>query len=147
MSDLRFTRESLGISRAELAELAGVTIGAVASLEVGRGTRDATAEQKIRTALTTLVRPKEQRSENERAPRAFKSTAVPAVRAGWEYLYEWNGMQPESRFTVIGQEGVFSFVRFVRNEKGSEWVDGIGGERGYPPAFRSFKPHLVTPFT
>ena len=140
-------RISLGLSRKELADEAGVTIGAVASLEAGRGSRDKDATAKIVAALKARIIP-QTRAENDKAtPRAFRNVAaIPSQRAGWEYLDEWNGMRPESRFTVVGEEGVFSFLRFVKTCNGKEWVDGIGGERGYPAAFRSFRPERVRPF-
>lgn len=149
MTSLREQRESLGLSRKELADEAGVTIGAIASLEAGRGSRDAEAEKKIRTAIALRIAPSTKTEGEKATPKALRSTAlthVPAVREGFEYILEWNGLKPESRFTVTGEEGVFTFIRFVRTPKGKEWVDGIGGQRGYPPAFRSFRPEKVRPF-
>lgn len=147
MHSIRETRESLGLSRQELADEADVTVGALASVESGRGSRDKNAEEKIRKALAARIIPSS-RTEGERGtPRAFKAAAAPAgTHEGWEFFTEWNGLTPESRFTVVGEEGVFSFLRFVRTDKGAEWVDGIGSERGYPAAFRSFRPERVRPF-
>lgn len=145
---IRETRESLGLSRKELAEEAGVTIGALASVESGRGSRDKNAEDKIRRALAMRIAPATRTDGERSAPRAFKhSAAVPKAREGFEYIEEWNGMTPGSRFTVIGEEGVFSFLRLVRNPQGNEWVDGLGGERTYPTHFRSFRLERVRPFT
>ena len=122
-----------------------MTVGALASVESGRGSRDKQAEDKIRKALAARIVPAS-RTEGERGtPRAFKGADV-GIREGWEFFTVWNGLTLESRFTVIGEEGVFSFRRFVRTDKGVEWVDAIGGERGHPPAFRSFRPERVRPF-
>lgn len=146
--DIRAARESLGLSRGELAAEAGVTIGALASVESGRGSRDKAAEEKVRRALAARITPTTRTDDQRGTPRAFRNVVrVPARREGFEYIEEWNGLTPEARFTVLGEEGVFSFIRFVRSPKGSEWVDAIGGERGYPPAFRSFIPERVQPFT
>lgn len=139
-------RESLGISRQDLAAEAGVTVSAIASVERGGNSRDKGAEEKIRFVLSLKIAPPAR--DDKDAPRVLttKANGVPPTRVGWTYTEEWSGMKPGHRFTVTGEEGVFTFLRHTRNAKGSEWVDCIGNEPNYPPKFRAFACERVHPY-
>lgn len=143
MSDgdaLRTWREGLGLSRKEVADEAGVTISAVASVESGRGSRDKAAAERIRRCLERQLSPSKQ-EEGARTPRAFSQGAALKAKDDWEICLEWRGLSPESRFTVLDEEGVFVFIRHVTAPKG-EWVDCFGGTR-HEKKFRAFRPERV----
>lgn len=143
-------RTALGMSRSELALHAGITLGAMASIESGRGTRDANARTKVEASLKVLLAPKEKPDNGaatNRPPIGRKRSEGRARPAHWTIVEDWNGMRPGSRFVVTGISGeIFTFVEFVRNEKsGSEWVTGHGGVPGPKgtSTTRSFRPELV----
>lgn len=148
LMDYAANRKALGMSRQEIADLAGVTVGAVASIEGGRGSRDKGAEDKIRTTLEQLIAPSTKTDGERGTPAAYREKNLQryeALHPTWIVEYEYMGLTPESRFTVEGEEGVFVFVRIVTNDHGSTWVDCYGGERNCPEHARSFPPERVNP--
>ena len=145
--DFEANRKALGMSRKEIADLAGVTVGAVASIEAGRGSRDKGAEDKIRAALELIISP-ETKADSKSVPAAYREPNLSKYEAAhptWIIDYEFMGLTPGSRFTVEGADGVFRFVRVVTNDEGSSWVDCYGGERNYPEHARSFPCTRINP--
>lgn len=130
MSSMRETREALGLSRKQVAELAGVTIGAVCSIEDGRTARDKHAATKITEALKIASAPP------DKADLGKIYRLVQPAKEDWVVSTDWNGLKPGERFTVVDVEGSFSFIRHVTT-KASTWVDGWGGRAGYG-SLRSF---------
>lgn len=144
--DIRAHRKSLGLSRQEVADVAGVTVGALASIEAGRKSRDKEAEEKILTTMSQLVSPTTRNDQG--VPAGYEQRTLVKYEAAHPdrtVVYEWNGLEVGSRFTVVGEEGVFAFVRHVTSPSGSEWIDCYGGERNYPTHARSFAPDRITP--
>ena len=147
--DIRSHRKALGLGRKELAETAGVTVGALASVEAGKKSRDKEAVEKIITTLEQLIAPSTRSGEGgDQRPAGYREGNLKKYEEAHPdrtVSYEWNGLELESRFTVIGEEGVFAFVRHVTNENGDEWVDAWGGERNYPAHSRSFRVERIVP--
>jgi len=145
--DYEVNRKALGMSRQEIADLAGVTVGAVASIEAGRGSRDKAAEEKIHKALDLLINPNT-KTDAGHTPGAFKERNLKLYEEAhptWTIAYEYMGLASQSRFTVQGEDGVFVFVRMVTNHNGVQWIDCYGGERNYPDHARSFALSRVNP--
>ena len=135
MMNIAEVRASLGMTRQALASLAGVSPGAVWSVENGKGTRDKDAATKIMQALQLATAP----INPDALPKAYRTAQ--SAKDGWTIETEWNGLKQGQRFTVADEEGSFGFIRFVKTETGS-WVDGYGGRAGYGKA-RSFDPEKV----
>lgn len=144
--EIRKMRVALGLSQQELATHAGITHGAMNSIEAGRGTRDGLARAKVEASLRQLLAPKEKPDNGPGTngpPRGRKATDV---RQRPEHLVsttEWNGMKPGHRFVVEGIEGSFTFIEHVTNtQRKCEWVTGYGGTAGFGIT-RSFNTALV----
>jgi DNA-binding XRE family transcriptional regulator len=139
---IREQRQSLGLSRKQLAELAGISESAVWSVENGKLTRDKNAIEKVNAALRIASAPQDVND----LPKAYRPGAAQRVTPDdWTVLTEWKGLVPGCKFTVVEIEGTFTFVRHVTNSVGDEWVDGYGGRSGYG-SYRSFRAHLVHVF-
>jgi hypothetical protein len=65
---------------------------------------------------------------------------APRPNANWEIQTEMqiNGrhVKPGTELKITGWTGRYRFVKYVKTEKGHEWVDVIGGPKG-SEAFRS----------
>jgi hypothetical protein len=70
-----------------------------------------------------------------------KKPQEPRPNDNWEVTTEMqiNGRNvvPGTELKISGETGRFRFVKYVKTEKGVEWLDVIGGKKGYE-AYRSF---------
>ncbi|WP_224768996.1 DUF7246 family protein [Nocardioides ochotonae] len=84
-------------------------------------------------------------------PPRRRKTAPPPPRhdpaAGWIFTTDYvapsgRHLRPGVEFSVRGERGRFRFLRHVRTETGTEWVEGIGGPKGCHQ-WRSFRPDRI----
>ena len=67
---------------------------------------------------------------------------APNPSAGWEIVTEMqiNGrnVSKGTELKISGERGRFRFIKYVKTEKGNEWVDVFGGPKG-AECMRSFR--------
>lgn len=134
-------RKSLGMSRKDAADGAAVTQGAVWSIENMKVPRGGAAVLKKYGDWLASVEEATDEEGRAKAKAGGGADILPTdERDGFVVEKEYGRLKVGDRFRVKDEEGVFRFRGHVRcEETGSEWVDGIGGQKGYPSAFRSFR--------
>lgn len=137
---LRALREDFGWSRKTLSETCGLTISAIATVEMGK--RPPT-EREVRLITSVLLNVLEETLDKPRPVDLSKGTAEGVIRTG-----EWNGIRRGDPVKVRGEKGTFRFI-FHHIDDTQEYLEVYGpvftaSKNPHVPARRSFKPDRVT---
>jgi transcriptional regulator with XRE-family HTH domain len=147
IENLKLKREALGLSRQELADLAGVKYSAVSTLEDGK--RPHGGDETVTLVLQALAAAQDKRDGQGLtvmyAPATERGTArspLPTPANGSVHSQTLDLINAGDYVVVDGEEGFFRFIRFVQHPSGSAWCDVYGGRSGYAGT-RSFRPERV----
>jgi transcriptional regulator with XRE-family HTH domain len=137
---LRALREDFGWSRKTLSDTCGLTISAIATIEVGR--RPPT-ERERRLITEVLLNTLEETLDAPQPVSLVKGLPEGVTRIG-----EWNGIRRGDPVKVRGEKGTFRFL-YLHQDPTQEYLEVFGPvfsskKNPHAPARRSFLPERVT---
>jgi transcriptional regulator with XRE-family HTH domain len=137
---LRALREDFGWSRKTLSDTCGLTISAIATIEVGR--RPPTDRER-RLITEVLLNTLEETLDAPKPVSLIKGLPEGTTRVG-----EWNGIRRGDPVKVRGIKGTFRFLYLHRDET-QEYLEVFGpvftaSKNPHAPARRSFETDRVT---
>jgi transcriptional regulator with XRE-family HTH domain len=150
--DVEATRKARGLSRKQLAVMAGVTESTVWSVEHGKNPRGGEADrQAVLKALDPSAQPAEtgastseqhasQGARPTYASRGGKKLAASAPPADWVITYQWNGILNGDPCRVAGETGAWTFKEHVVTGTGATHCTVVGNGK-----WRSFAPDRILP--
>lgn len=150
--DVEATRKARGLSRKQLAVMAGVTESTVWSVEHGKNPRGGEADrQAVLKALDPNAASSEPASNTPEqhpstggkvsvAGRGGKKLATSAPPADWVITYEWNGILNGDPCRVAGEPGAATFREHVVTGSGATHCTVTMNGK-----WRSFAPDRIQP--
>ena len=137
---LRALREDLGWARKRLSELSGLTISAIATIEMGK--RPPTDRER-RLITDVLLNTLEEELDAPKPVDLTKDLPEGASRVG-----EWNGIRRGDPCKVRGEAGTFRFL-YLHRDSTQEYIEVFGptftrSKNPHAPGRRSFKLDRVT---